>query len=166
VAPGLYALRIDADQYLSKELQLTVAEGREGGVSVTLHTRPAVAGVTFQDGKFKLRQAVTFKSVGGKPSAELTAGMPHLLDEVIDVLVNHPEIRQVRVEAHWDGSMAAAKAQALTDDQAKAVAKYMADQGIASERMVPAGMSNKKPLVPNLGAGKSKNRRVEFVVVQ
>ena len=166
VAPGVYALRVEADQYLSKELQLTVAEGREGGASITLHTRPAVAGASFQDGKFKLRQQVGFKNVAGKPSAELTAGMPHLLDEVIDILVNHPEIRQVRVEAHWDGGMAAAKAQALTDAQAKTVAKYLVDQGIAADRVVPEGMGSKKPLVPNLGAGKSKNRRVEFVVVQ
>jgi outer membrane protein OmpA-like peptidoglycan-associated protein len=165
VAPGVYALRVDADQFLSKEVQLTVAEGREGGVSITLHTRPAVAGVTLQDGKFRLRQAVSFKGAGGKPSSALTAGMPHLLDEVVDILVNHPEIRQLRVEAHWDSGLAAAKAQALTDGQAKAVAKYLTDQGIASDRVVPVGMGAKKPMVPNLGKGKAKNRRVEFVVV-
>jgi outer membrane protein OmpA-like peptidoglycan-associated protein len=159
-------VRVDADQYLSKEAQMTVAEGHEGGVSITLRTRPAVAGVSFHNGKFKLRQAITFKKVAGKPSAELTAGMPHLLDEVVDVLVNHPEIRQIRVEAHWDGSMKGAKAQALTDEQAKAVAKYLVDQGVAADRVLSAGMGSKKPLVPNVGAGKSKNRRVEFVVVE
>jgi outer membrane protein OmpA-like peptidoglycan-associated protein len=165
VAPGVYAMRVDSDQYLSKETQLTVAEGREGGVSITLHTRPAVAGVSFQDGKFKLRQAVSFKTVAGKPSAELTARMPHLLDEVVDVLVNHPEIRQVRVEAHWDSGMPAAKSQTLTEAQAKAVAKYLVDQGIAPDRVLAEGMGAKKPVVPNLGKGKAKNRRVEFVVV-
>jgi outer membrane protein OmpA-like peptidoglycan-associated protein len=164
VAPGLYALRVDADHYLSKELQLTVADGRENAISLTLRSRPAVGSVSFKDGKFKLRQAISFKTVAKKPSAELTAGMPHLLDEVVDVLVNHPEIRQLRVEAHWDGSLAADKAQTLTDDQAKAVAKYLTDQGIPSDRLVPVGMGTKKPLVPNLGAGKSKNRRVELVV--
>jgi outer membrane protein OmpA-like peptidoglycan-associated protein len=166
VAPGSYAVRVDADQYLSKETQLTVAEGREGGVSITLRTRPAVAGATFKDGKFKLRQPVTFKNVAGKPSAELTAGMPHLLDEVVDILVNHSEIRQLRVEGHWDSSMGAAKAQALTDAQAKAVAKYLVDQGIAGDRVVAEGMGAKKPIVPNLGAGKAKNRRIELVVGQ
>ena len=166
VVPGLYAVRVDAEQFLSKELQLTVADGRENAISITLRSRPAVAGVTFKDGKFKLRQAITFKMVAKKPSAQLSAGMPHVLDEVVDVLVNHPEIRQLRVEAHWDGSMKADQAQALTDDQAKAVAKYLSDQGIAADRLVPAGMGAKKPLVPNLGAGKSKNRRVELVVVQ
>jgi outer membrane protein OmpA-like peptidoglycan-associated protein len=165
VVPGLYALRVDADQYLSKELQLTVADGRENPISITLHSRPAVPGVTFQDGKFKLRQAIRFKSTGKKPSAELGPGMPRLLDEVVDILVNHSEIRQLRVEAHWDGSMKAAQAQTLTDAQAKTVAKYLTDQGIAADRVVPVGMGAKKPLVPNLGAGKVKNRRVELIVV-
>ena len=165
VVPGLYALRVDADQFLSKELQLTVADGRENAISITLRTRPAVAGVTFKDGKFKLRQAVSFKTVAKKPSAVLGAGAPHLLDEVVDILVNRSEIRQVRVEAHWDSSLAAENAQALTDDQAKAVAKYLSDQGIAADRVVPVGMGAKKPVVPNLGAGKAKNRRIEFVVV-
>ena len=80
-------------------------------------------------------------------------------------LVNRSEIKQVRVEAHWDSSLPAAQAQALTDEQAKAVAKYLVDQGIAPERVVPVGMAAKKPLVPNLGKGKLKNRRVELVVV-
>jgi len=164
VVPGLYALRVDADQYLSKELQLTVADGRDNALSITLRSRPAVAGVTFKDGKFKLRQPISFKLVAKKPSAQLSAGMPLLLDEVVDVVANHPEIRLLRVEAHWDGSLSAEKAQALTDDQAKAVVKYLTDQGIAADRLVPAGMGAKKPLVPNLGAGKAKNRRVELIV--
>jgi outer membrane protein OmpA-like peptidoglycan-associated protein len=164
VAPGVYTMRIDADNYLSKETQVTVSEGREGGTLVTLHTKPAVAGVTFKDGKFKLRQPVTFKTVGGKP--ELAASMPLLLDEVVDILVNHPEIRQVRVESHWDSSMKASKAEALTSAQARAVADYLIGQGIARERVSAEGMAAKKPIVPNIGAGKKKNRRVEFVVIQ
>ena len=166
VAPGVYTLRIDEPEFLSKEAQVTVADGRDSGVSITLRARPAVAGATFKDGKIKLRQAVTFKKVGRKPSAELTAGMPHLLDEVVDILVNHSEIRQVRVEAHWDSGLSASKAQELTDAQAKAVAKYLVDQGIAPDRVIAEGMGSKKPIVPNLGRSKYKNRRVEFVVVE
>jgi outer membrane protein OmpA-like peptidoglycan-associated protein len=165
VVPGLYALRVDADQFLSKELQLTVADGRENATSITLRSRPAVSGITFQDGKFKLRRALAFKSAGKKPSADLGPGALHLLDEVVDILVNHSEIRQLRVEAHWDSSMKPEQAQTLTDAQAKAVAKYLTDQGIAADRVVPVGMGAKKPLVPNLGAGKVKNRRIELVVV-
>jgi outer membrane protein OmpA-like peptidoglycan-associated protein len=163
VMPGLYAVRVDAEQYLSKELQVTVAEGRETAATVTLHTRPSVPGVSFKDGKLKLRQAITFKGKGA--GADLSSGMPLLLDELVDLLVNHPEIRQVRVEAHWDSSLASPKVDALTDGQAKAVAKYLVDQGISADRVVAAGMGAKKPLVPNLGKGKLKNRRIELVVV-
>lgn len=165
VAPGLYAVRIDADQYLTKELQLTVADGRENSASIVLRQRPAVASVSFKDGKFKLREPITFKT-NKKTGPELGSGMPRLLDEVVDILANHPEIRQVRVEAHWDASLAAGKADALTEAQAKAVVKYLQDQGVTSDRVIPAGMGSKKPLVPNLGAGRLKNRRVELVVVQ
>jgi outer membrane protein OmpA-like peptidoglycan-associated protein len=164
VVPGQYVLRIDADQYLSKLVPLTVAEGQENAVKVTLRLRPALAGVTFKDGKLKLRQPVAFVAGGARPSAELAADSLQLLDEVVDVLVNHPEIRQVRVEAHWSSGLPAAKAQELTDAQAKAVAQYLVEQGLGPERVASEGMGAKKPLVPNLGKGKLKNRRIEFVV--
>ena len=165
VPAGQYVLRVDADQYFSKVVPLTVADGRESPVSVILRARPAVAGVTFQNGKFKLRQPVAFKSVGKQPSSELMPGALQLLDEVVDVLVNHPEIRQLRVEAHWDRSLPPAKVQVLTDAQAKAVAQYLADQGVGQDRVVPVGMGATKPVVPNIGkAAKLKNRRIEFVV--
>ncbi len=133
-------------------------------MKVTLRARPALANVTFNDGKFKLRQPVAFTSAGTQPSTELASGAFQVLDEVIDVLVNHPEIRQVRVEAHWGSGLPAAKAQELTDAQAKAVAQYLVEQGVGPERVVSAGMGATKPLVPNLGKGKLKNRRIEFVV--
>ena len=41
VAPGQYIVRIDVDQYLSKELPLAVVEGHENPLHVTLRTRPA-----------------------------------------------------------------------------------------------------------------------------
>jgi outer membrane protein OmpA-like peptidoglycan-associated protein len=164
VVPGQYVLRIDADQYLSKLAPLTVAEGQENAVKVTLRLRPALAGVTFKDGKFKLRQPIAFVAGGTQPSAELAPDSFQLLDEVVDVLVNHPEIRQVRIEAHWSSGLAAAKAQELTDAQAKAVAQYLIDQGVGQERVASQGMGATKPLVPNLGKGKLKNRRIEFVV--
>jgi len=166
VLPGQYSLRIDADEYLSKVTPLTVAEGQENAVSITLRSRPAVAGVIFQDGKFRLRQAVAFKSLGKKPSSELNPSTFHLLDEVVDVLVNHPEIRQLRVEAHWDSGLPAAAAQKLTDARAKAVAKYLVDQGVGQERVESAGLGATKPLVPGRSkAARLKNRRIEFFAV-
>jgi outer membrane protein OmpA-like peptidoglycan-associated protein len=165
ILPGQYVVRVDADQYLSKVIRLTVAEGQENAMKVTLRARPALAGVTLKDGKFKLSQPVSFTSGGKQPSAELAAGAFQLLDEVVDVLVNHPEIRQVRVEAHWDSGLPAAKAKELTDAQARAVTQYLVEQGVGQERVEAVGMGATKPIVPNLGkTAKLKNRRIEFVV--
>ena len=166
IVPGQYVVHIDSDPYLSKVIQLTVAEGLENPVSIILRSRPAVPGVVFLDGKLKLRQAITFKAAGGEPTIEPTESGFHLLDEVADVLVNHPEIRALRIEAHWDSSLPAAKAQALTNAQAKAIAKYLVDEGVSQERVRPVGMGAKKPVAPNLGKGaRLKNRRVDFVAV-
>ena len=65
VASGLYAVRVDADRWRSVEGSAAVRSGgHENSVSITLRSRPAVAGVTFQDGKFKFRQAIAFKPGG------------------------------------------------------------------------------------------------------
>ena len=162
IQPGQYALRVDADRYFSKVSQLTVTEGHEMPATVTLRNRPAKAAVIFQDGKFKLRQPVVFKSTGKTPSADLMPTSTRVLDEVADVLINHPEIRQLRVEAHWDRTLPPAKAQELTDAQAKAIARYLTDGGVGSERIVAEGMGATKPAAKG---SKTKNRRVEFAVV-
>jgi outer membrane protein OmpA-like peptidoglycan-associated protein len=164
VQPGRYVMRVEGEQYLSKELVLNVAEGAENPVAITLHSRPAVAGVAYKDGKLTLHQPISFKAAGNAPGTELTAGMPVLLDEVIDVLVNHPEIRQIRIEAHTDNGLPAQKAQTLTEQQAKVVAAYLVKEGIPEERLVPAGLGSTKPIAPNLGKAKLKNRRVELIV--
>jgi len=164
VAPGVYEARVDAEGHLSKEVQINVTEGHDSSITITLRSRPAVAGATFKDGKIKLRQPISFKPAGKGAPVELNPKVLPELDELVDILVNHPEIRQLRIEAHWDSGTPSPKVDELTDAQAKAVARYLADQGIPADRLVPAGMGSKKPLVPNLGAGKFKNRRIELVV--
>jgi outer membrane protein OmpA-like peptidoglycan-associated protein len=91
---------------------------------------------------------------------------------VVEVLSGHPEIRILRVEAHWSGpkAKAAAKggaAKALTERQAAVVKDYLVGKGAPAERIEAAGRGSEAPLVPNLGpASQKKNRRVELIVVQ
>ena len=153
VAVGAYVVRAEGEQSLAKEARLTAAVGQDNTATLTLRTRPGAPGVVFQEGKLKLRQAIAFRVVARKPSAELAEGMAHLLDEVVDILITHPEIRQLRIEAYGDRFSPTAKAQALSDEQAKAVAKYLVDQGIPAERIVAVGL------------GRSAKRRIELTVV-
>jgi outer membrane protein OmpA-like peptidoglycan-associated protein len=165
VQAGQYALRMEADRYLSREMLIDVREGVDNPLNVTMHARPAVPGVVYKDGKITLRQPIAFKARGNKPGAEFAPGSTRVLDEVVDLLINHPEIRQIRIETHTDNSLPPAKAQELTNQQAQTIADYVSKQGVPKEHVTAEGMGSSKPRVPNLGkAGRVKNRRVEITV--
>jgi outer membrane protein OmpA-like peptidoglycan-associated protein len=165
--PGQYVLRVEAEQHLSREMSASAVEGVDVPLTIVLHARPGVAGVTYKDGKIILRQPIAFKANRNKPTAELAPGAARVLDELIDLLINHPEIRQIRVETHTDSSLPPPKAQELTDQQAQAIATYINQQGVPKDQILTQGMGSTKPRVPNLGkAGRVKNRRVEVIVTQ
>jgi outer membrane protein OmpA-like peptidoglycan-associated protein len=165
--PGQYVLRVEADQQLSREMSASAVEGVEVPINIVLHARPGIPGVGFKDGKITLRQPIAFKANRNKATAELAPGAARVLDELIDLLINHPEIRQIRVETHTDNSLPPPKAQELTDQQAQAIAAYISQQGVPKDQILTQSMGSTKPRVPNLGkAAKLKNRRVEVIVTQ
>jgi outer membrane protein OmpA-like peptidoglycan-associated protein len=86
-----------------------------------------------------------------------------LLTEVAKVMMDHPEIKRVRVEGHTDNKGAAAYNQKLSQQRADSVIKWLNSHGIAPERLVAKGMGLSTPLVPNDSeANRALNRRVEF----
>ena len=99
-----------------------------------------------------------FSLVPGDPAVEATER--RLLDEVVDIFFAHPEIHQLRVEARWDRSLPAEKAQTLTDEQAMAVAKYLVDQGVPAERVAAVGAGQSISKDRNIGS-----RRVELTAI-
>ena len=119
-APGLPA----------KESQFEVVA--DGNRQVDLVLRPLSPDLTLTDTEIVLRDPIKFKS-GGTP--KLTPEWQAELDGVVAVLEDRPEIRILRVEAHWDPS-AAAKAKEITDAQAAAVKDYLVKKGIADSRIV------------------------------
>jgi outer membrane protein OmpA-like peptidoglycan-associated protein len=158
---GEYVMRIEADRFMAKESKVALTEGKDQDLSAAIHARPAVTRVTIRDGRLSIRQPVSFKG----PAAEISPTAASVLDEVADVLSTHPEVKRVRIEAHWDSSLPKDKAQELTDQQAKAVASYLAKQGVGESRLEAVGMGAQRPLVPNIGTAKMRNRRVEFRLV-
>ena len=160
VTVGTYALRAEGEQFLTKEVHLTVAEGQENTATVALRTRPAIPGVVLEEGNFEFSQPLTFRSVAGKPPAQLAAGTLRLLDEVVDIFFAHPEIHRLRVEAFWDRSLPAEKAQELTQEQAMAVAKYLVAQGVPAERIVAVGAGQSLPKGRNI-----ERRLVELTAI-
>jgi outer membrane protein OmpA-like peptidoglycan-associated protein len=87
-----------------------------------------------------------------------------VLDEAVPVLERAPGVR-VRVEGHTDGIGTDAYNQALSERRAGAVSAYLADQGVARERLQPVGRGEHDPVASNdTPDGRAQNRRVELEV--
>ena len=154
--PGPYRVVAEAPGLPAKERQFEVVA--DGNRQVDLTLRPISPDLTLTADEIVLRAPIKFKS--GAP--QLTAQCQAELDGVAAVLEDQPDIRTLRIEAHWDPS-AGTKAKDLTQTQANAVRDYLIKRGIADARLEAVGMGSDQPLVPNVTpAYKAKNRRVEL----
>jgi outer membrane protein OmpA-like peptidoglycan-associated protein len=90
-----------------------------------------------------------------------------LLDSVAQVLKEHPEILKLEVQGHTDNKGAKALNEKLSKDRAKSVMEALIKRGIAKERLTSQGYGMDKPIVDNKDeAGRQKNRRVQFIVLE
>ena len=163
---GPYRVTVEATGYPLKDVPLDVAAGRDQQLDVTL--RPANADVTLTPQAIVLRVPIKFKA--GAP--KLAPTIKTELEAVADILADHPEIKALRIEAHWSGSAkgkgkGSDAAKKMTAKQAGTVKDYLVAKGAPADRIETVGVGGDAPLVPNLGpANQAKNRRVELVVVQ
>ncbi len=119
--------------------------------------------VVFEKHKLRLKGTVTFEF----GSATLKKESSGLLDEVVAVLKQHAEVKRVRVEGHTDSVGGAEFNLDLSRRRAASVAQYLVAHGIEAGRLIPEGFGLTKPLVPNAtAAGRAKNRRVEFTILE
>ncbi len=89
-----------------------------------------------------------------------------LLDNVATVIINHPEIAQVRVEGHTDDRGSDRYNKKLSQKRAESVVRYLVKKGVKKSRLVAKGFGEEKPLDTNeTDEGRTANRRVEFVIV-
>ena len=112
--------------------------------------------------KIELHQAVFFATAKSTIMPQSFA----LLNEVADVLKSRSTM-QVRVEGHTDSRGKRAANMLLSQGRANAVKAYLVDHGIDASRMVSIGFGPDQPIETNrTAAGREKNRRVEFVILQ
>jgi outer membrane protein OmpA-like peptidoglycan-associated protein len=161
---GPYRVTVAAPGYPTKDVPLDVAAGRDQQLDVTL--RPANSDVTLTPQAIVLRVPIKFRA--GAP--KLVPPVKAELEAVADILVDHPEIKTLRIEAHWSGAArgkGGSAAKKLTLKQATAIKEFLVSKGAPADRIETVGVGGEAPLVPNLGpANQAKNRRVELVVVQ
>ena len=89
-----------------------------------------------------------------------------LLNQIARVLREHPRLR-LEVQGHTDDRGGAVTNTALSQARAEAVVGALIRRGIKADRLEARGFGPAHPLAPNTTrAGREKNRRVEFRVVQ
>ena len=159
---GPHKVKAEAPGFPEKEAQIDVVAAQDKQVDFLLRNRPMNSNVSFTNGVIMLRNPIRFRPGAPKLDAKAQAG----LDGVADILEDHPEIRSLRIEAHWGAGAAPAAKQAardLTGRQAGAIKDYLVKKGVADARIEAVGVGADKPLVPNIGpTNLAKNRRVEL----
>ena len=89
-----------------------------------------------------------------------------LLDNVAQVIINHPEVQLIRIEGHTDDRGDEAYNKELSQRRAEAVMAYLESKGVPASRMEAVGLGEERPLTSNrTSRGRAANRRVEFNIV-
>ena len=118
--------------------------------------------VSIQSGKLVLDGKIEFET--GRDA--LTEKSKPLLDDLVAVLVAHPEVSKVQIEGHTDSTGRPDKNIDLSQRRAEAVMKYAVDHGIGPARLVAKGFGGAQPIDSNASPlGRAANRRVQFIIV-
>ncbi|MEI9950293.1 MAG: OmpA family protein [Pseudomonadota bacterium] len=98
--------------------------------------------------------------------ATIKQASSELLDEVAQVLTQHPEMTKLEVQGHTDNRGSKALNQRLSQARADAVRTALIQRGVGADRLVTKGYGPDKPADDNdTEEGRQKNRRVQFVVL-
>ncbi len=99
--------------------------------------------------------------------AEILPVSHGLLNEVVNAMREHPDIKKIDIVGHTDNDGDEKYNQSLSDRRAKAVRQYLIQQGIQTDRLHAKGMGESTPIADNATAeGREKNRRVEFLIAE
>ena len=90
-----------------------------------------------------------------------------LLEEVSQVLKEHPEIARIEVQGHTDNRGPAKLNEKLSQGRADSVMKALVARGVEQDRLSAKGYGPNVPIADNkTEEGRQKNRRVQFNILE
>ncbi len=157
--PGAMGVVVRAEGYAVANQKVKVVANETTVVEVEL--RPTQVELTVE--KIEIKGEVYFETAKATIQPE---SFP-LLDEVAQVMVDHPEVLRLRIEGHTDSRGNDSYNLQLSKDRAASVLAYLVEHGVPAERLESEGFGETKPLVRGENAAAwEKNRRVDFFVAQ
>lgn len=133
VQPGTWTLRVTGPGLLAREQLVVLVDGGELRMALRLTRRPAVPRAQLGADEILLSEPLQFVP----QTVTLSTESGRVLDEVIDLLVRHPELKQLRIEHGGEGgAMPTEPGLALWEQQAIAIRDFLVQRGVAPERIV------------------------------
>ncbi|MBX3184231.1 MAG: OmpA family protein [Polyangiaceae bacterium] len=122
---------------------------------------PGFTKLVEESGEIELLQPIQFETA----RSTIKAVSYPILDEVVALMRSRSELR-IAVHGHTDSRGSQALNTKLSKDRAKACMDYLIRKGISADRLTSEGFGPDKPVADNdTEAGRAKNRRVEFRII-
>ncbi|HEY6876531.1 MAG TPA: OmpA family protein, partial [Polyangiales bacterium] len=163
LAPGNYNARVDQDGFLISVTPTTVEARKDTQLQLALLHKPKVSLVTVAQTKLTIKGTIYFNT----DTAELQSRSEPLLRAIADTLLRNPSLKRVEVQGHTDNSGSPEHNLELSTKRAEEVKDWLVRAGVEPTRLVSQGYGSSKPIAANIGtAGRAKNRRVEFMILE
>lgn len=117
----------------------------------------------YRNAKIELRDSIQFDTARANVRPE---SFP-LLDEIVEILRAHPEIKRIRIDGHTDSVGRRSYNLDLSRNRARSVVNYLVSKGVEAERISYEGFGPDRPIADNASPlGRAKNRRVEVTILE
>lgn len=112
-------------------------------------------------------QQVQFQVYGKTRSQTVAPVSKDLMNEIRNVIQQHPEIVKIEVQGHTDDSGDDVFNQHLSEERAAAVRQWLIEAGIPGDKLSAKGYGYSRPIADNrIRQGRQQNRRVQFVIIE
>ncbi len=157
---GEHTLVIQAGEGFQTAERVAVVEAESTTrIDVTL----AQVRVVVTEDRIDLRESIFFETA----KAVIKDVSFSLMDEVVQILKDHPELTKLRIEGHTDSRGSASYNKKLSQQRADSVMAYLVRAGVEKERLEAVGFGEERPLDDRqVEEAWEKNRRVDFFVVE
>ena len=161
--PGTYNYEVVAPDHFKAQGSVALEAGQKQLLEIKLTHKPKRLLVVVTKRKIRIRKKVHFAT--GK--SEIRPDSTQLLDQVAGVIIEHPEIKKIRIEGHTDNRGSSSYNRKVSQKRAESVVEYLVNKGVNPQRLEAKGYGESRPIRPNFSSrNRRKNRRVEFRILK